>query len=116
MARYCEICHLLSIANYAIIEAVRLCRLCRLPRHITFPPPFPKREDSMSAARHPRFQRRTTAAALKQQILDFLGGALPAGWGTPPLEQAGAPGGAEDPVIHPGGQRPLPHNGRGRGR
>src|SRR3546814_13766306 len=89
MARYCEICHLLSIANYAIIEAVRLCRLCRLPRHITFPPPFPKREDSMSAARHPRFQRRTTAAALKQQILDFLGDALPAGWVKQPLEEIG---------------------------
>src|SRR3546814_9224967 len=92
MARYCEICHLLSIANYAIIEAVRLCRLCRLPRHITFPPPFPKREDSMSAARHPRFQRRTTAAALKQQILDLLGDALPVGGGKQPLEQAGARG------------------------
>src|SRR3546814_15676008 len=94
MARYCEICHLLSIANYAIIEAVRLCRLCRLPRHITFPPPFPKREDSMSAERHPRFQRRTTAAALNQKTLDFLGHALPAGGvTTPPAKGSASVGG-----------------------
>src|SRR3546814_9198023 len=81
MARYCEICHLLSIANYAIIEAVRLCSLCRLPRHITFPPPFPKREASMTAGRLPRLQPRQTAAARKQQNLDFLGNDLPRGGG-----------------------------------
>src|SRR3546814_18022650 len=101
MARYCEICHLLSIANYAIIEAVRLCRLCRLPRHITFPPPFPQREDSMSAARPPRFQRRTPAAALKQQILDFLGDALTAGWVKTTLAPAGEPAAADIAITPP---------------
>ncbi|HEY9538853.1 MAG TPA: hypothetical protein VIS03_14775, partial [Kiloniellaceae bacterium] len=57
----------------------------------------------MSAARHPRFQRRTTAAALKQQILDFLGDALPAGWVKQPLEQAGAPAAADILIISPRG-------------
>src|SRR3546814_17513751 len=108
MARYCEICHLLSIANYAIIEAVRLCRLCRLPRHITFPPPFPKREDSMSAARPPRFQRPHTAAALKQPILDVPGDGFPAGWVRPAQTQGVAPGGAGHQAFPPRGDSTFP--------
>src|SRR3546814_15477348 len=94
----------MSMPHYSLEVAVRVSPLGRLPRNITFPPPFPKRDDSMSAARHPRFQRPTTAAALKQQILDFLGDALPACWVKQPLVEAGAPAAAALLIISPRGQ------------
>lgn len=37
----------------------------------------------------PAARRRITATALKQQILDFLSEALPAGWTSQPLDQSG---------------------------
>src|SRR3546814_4647208 len=49
----------------------------------------------MEAATSRPFQRRTTAAALKQEILDFLGEALPAGWISQPLDQGGRPAAAD---------------------
>jgi hypothetical protein len=57
----------------------------------------------MPAARHPRFQRRTTAAALKQQILAYLGDALPEGWLSQPLEP-GEANAADILVISPRGR------------
>lgn len=49
-------------------------------------------------------KRRTTAPALKQQILAFLGEALPAGWTSQPLEPTkGAPA-ADILVISPQGR------------
>lgn len=56
----------------------------------------------MEAARSRPSQRRTTAAALKQDILDFLGEALPAGWISQPLDQGGRPAAADILVISPG--------------
>lgn len=44
----------------------------------------------MTPERSLRFQRRTTAAGLKQQILAYLAEALPAGWLSQPLDGAGA--------------------------
>jgi len=58
----------------------------------------------MPAARHRPIQRRTTAAALKQQILDCLEGALPAGWICQPLVQAGRPAAADILIISPRGR------------
>lgn len=57
----------------------------------------------MQAARQQAFRRRTTAGGLKQQILDFLGEALPPGWMSQPLE----PGGRAAPdvlIISPRGR------------
>ena len=54
-------------------------------------------------APHRPLQRRTTAAALRQQILDFLGDALPAGWISQPLDQTGRPAAADILIISPRG-------------
>lgn len=51
----------------------------------------------------PECRRRTSAAALKQQILDFLGRALPAGWVAQPL-QRGAAAAADILIISPRGR------------
>lgn len=48
--------------------------------------------------------RRTTAAALKQQILAFLAEALPAGWTSQPLEPAGGAPVPDILVISPQGR------------
>lgn len=58
----------------------------------------------MPAARQTRYQRRTTAAALKQQILAYLGDALPAGWLSQPLDQAGRASAADILIISPRGR------------
>lgn len=51
----------------------------------------------------PTAKRRTTAAALKQQILDFLQEALPAEWISQPLDQKAEPA-ADILVISPRGR------------
>lgn len=58
----------------------------------------------MEAARTRPSQRRTTAAALKQEILGFLGEVLPRGWISQPLDQAGRPAAADILVISPRGR------------
>jgi hypothetical protein len=58
----------------------------------------------MQAARQQAFQRRITGGALKQQMLDFLREALPAGWISQPLEPAGRPAAADILIISPRGR------------
>lgn len=58
----------------------------------------------MPPARARAPQRRTTAAALKQQILAFLAETLPAGWTSQPLEPAGGTPVPDILVISPQGR------------
>ena len=58
----------------------------------------------MPTARPRAPQRRTTAAALKQQILAYLAEALPPGWTTQPLEASGGTPAPDILVLSPGGR------------
>lgn len=58
----------------------------------------------MQAATHRALRRRITAAGLKQQMLDFLGEALPAGWVSQPLAADERPAGADILIISPRGR------------
>jgi hypothetical protein len=58
----------------------------------------------MQATRHCPIQRRISAAALKQEILVFLAGALPAGWISQPLAAGNRETAADILIISPRGR------------